>query len=668
MVNRLSRETSPYLLQHAEQPIHWQAWSDEVFERAQRENKLVFLSVGYSTCHWCHVMAHETFDDEGVADILNQNYISVKVDREERLDVDATFMSYLQLTTGHGGWPMSLWLTPNGKAIVGGTYFPKEDAEGRLGFKNICLQILELWKSEPERALGGADQVFEEMQRRANHLDVPVKPSAADENNLSETIELFAGQFDRENGGFSHAPKFPRPVVLDYLGYLLRSDKALESKEVQPLERMYQFTLLKMVEGGMYDHLAGGFHRYSVDAHWQVPHFEKMLYDQAQLLFTYAEAFFENQFTSFSPVEATLEYLESVLISEGGGYFSGEDADSVDSDGKKKEGAYWVWTSEEVYQVIKAPRDAAIISCYLGVQHGGNVDPALDPHGELLGKNVLSKAASMQELSTQFDLPLEQISEILKVGKAALKAVRDTRPLPHKDDKIIAAWNAYLLKAFSFIALKTQEDKWKDLARKLKDSIIELLWDGQQLYRSSREGKRSVAAFAQDYLALIDALLFYRSIDSDAAIDRLIFTLLDTLERDFWDPQNAAFKLSLSIQNKEVFSMVEDYDGAEVSSLSLALSVYSRLVTLHPESPCEKQLNLLVEKAKSLSSGNAFMSPAVVKELLIHQKGRRLIQIGENVDPAHLASKLTEMHSEDQIISIAGNDLTLCENNSCKKF
>jgi len=388
MSNSLAGETSPYLLQHADNPIHWQPWDDEVFTRAQSENKLIFLSVGYSTCHWCHVMAHESFEDDEVADLLNQHFICIKVDREERPDVDAVYMGYLQLTTGHGGWPMSVWLTPDAKPILGGTYFPKEDKEGRVGFINVCNQLVHLWEDDSERTIKGASAALVEMQRRASTWD------SSSSEDVAVLLEKYVHQaesgFDHEWGGFGGSPKFPRPVVLDALYYCQRELQDIESK--RKCTEMITYTLQKMAEGGMHDQLGGGFHRYSVDSKWHVPHFEKMLYDQAQLMMTYATVY-------------------------------------------------------------------GVLCLTYGVEHHGNVDPASDPHGDLRGVNVLFQGKSVAEVSEMLGKEESEIKDYLVEGNQRLLGYRSKRALPHKDEKLVAAWNGYLrfIKSYGMVRCSIEQ-------------------------------------------------------------------------------------------------------------------------------------------------------------------------------------------------------------------
>ncbi len=664
MANALIHESSPYLLQHADNPVDWVSWSDEAFARAKRENKLIFLSIGYSTCHWCHVMAHESFENKQAAALMNDLFVNVKVDREERPDIDATFMGYLQMTTGHGGWPMSLWLTPDGEPIVGGTYFPLADQEGRIGFKSVCQQIADLWKEDPDRAMASAHRVFTQMQQQADQKE---SVSLLDDKVLAASYEDFHSQFDPEHGGFGNAPKFPRPVGIDLLLAIASRDR--ESNEGKRSLQMADFTLQMMASGGMYDQLAGGFHRYSVDRYWHVPHYEKMLYDQGLLLFTYAEAYRVSRNGFYAGViDELFTYLVGTLKDEVGLYHSGEDADSVDVDGVKKEGAYWTWTVDQVYQVLQNPKHAAIFCAYFGLEQDGNARPESDPHGDLVGRNTLYVAGIAEELAEQFDLEVNDLKAVLLKSKKLLLKERARREMPHRDDKLVAAWNAYVLKGLSYAAWVTGEEKLKTAAVQLAGSMKEYLWDGEELYRSVRKGVRNVRGFAQDYAALIEALLVLRSIAPSAELDEWVLELQDVMDTKFWDASRGAYTLSLAVAGKSVFTMVEDYDGAEPSLCALALGNLSRLVTLFPDKDFGEKLASLMQVAGLSAKANGFASPAIVREWVAEKRGRMHYKVGEDSTLAAL-KKLRDLASADAIIErVPGSGITECSGGQCQIF
>src|SRR6266513_1863992 len=407
--NRLGHEKSPYLLQHAHNPVDWYSWGEEAFAKARRENKPIFLSIGYSTCHWCHVMAHESFESEDVAAIMNREFVNIKVDREERPDVDRVYMTFVQATTGGGGWPMSVWLTPDLKPFVGGTYFPPEDRYGQPGFKKVLERIATAWKQDHEKIAEQGGKIVAALRESQS--------AAPDQGKIDVAISSAAYQqiersYDPKEGGFGTAPKFPRPVTLNFLTRFYARDSKNESGK-HALE-MDLFTLRKMAAGGMHDHLGGGFHRYSVDRYWHVPHFEKMLYDQAQLAVAYLDAFQLTQDRSASRTDSSrgeqyadvardiLDYVARDMTSKGGGFFSAEDADSLFEQGKAEhgEGVFYVWTEKQIDDALGG--DSAIFKFHYGVQPHGNAPEGSDPQDEFRGKNILIERHTVAETAKHF--------------------------------------------------------------------------------------------------------------------------------------------------------------------------------------------------------------------------------------------------------------------------
>ncbi|MBV8968667.1 MAG: thioredoxin domain-containing protein, partial [Verrucomicrobia bacterium] len=445
MPNRLAQEKSPYLLQHAGNPVDWYPWGPEAFAKAEAENKIIFLSVGYSTCHWCHVMERESFEKEAVAELLNQNFVSIKVDREERPDVDRVYMLFVQSTTGSGGWPMSVFLTPDRKPFLGGTYYPPEDRYGRPGFSTLLRRLAEIWQASPEKILDQGQRFTDALR---GHLESDSTSQPA--NQISDVwfeagFRNLLNAFDPEEGGFTSAPKFPRASVFDFLfRYWQQSgeDRALD---------MALFTLEKMADGGMYDHLGGGFHRYSVDARWHVPHFEKMLYDQAQLAWNYLVAFQISGRTRFREIaDGILDYVLRDLTSSAGGFYSAEDADSLPSADapEKREGAFYVWSENEIKEHL-TPSEALVFARTYGVESGGNTSPESDPHGELRGQNVLIRINDPDVVAKLSGLPEDEVRQLLESARRKLLSVRSERPRPHLDDKIVTGWNGLMISALA---------------------------------------------------------------------------------------------------------------------------------------------------------------------------------------------------------------------------
>src|SRR6184192_4012891 len=389
--NRLVQEKSPYLLQHADNPVEWFPWGKEAFEKARRENKPIFLSIGYSTCHWCHVMAHESFEDAATAEIMNREFVNIKVDREERPDVDRVYMTFVQATTGGGGWPMSVWLTPQLAPFVGGTYFPPEDRFGHPAFKRVLQRIAEAWKNDRAKISSQAANIVDALREAAKDQ---ISAGKIDAVSLESAYQQFARTFDAHEGGFGGAPKFPRPVTLNFLTRFHARNP--DSDSGQHALEMVLLTLRKMAAGGIHDHIGGGFHRYSVDAYWHVPHFEKMLYDQAQLAVAYLEAFQITRDPLFEAVgRDTLDYVRRDMTAKAGGFFSAEDADSVvpDNPAKRAEGAFYVWGQKEIDAALGA--SAEIFNFHYAVKSEGNVPSGGDPHGEFTGKNILIELGSL---------------------------------------------------------------------------------------------------------------------------------------------------------------------------------------------------------------------------------------------------------------------------------
>src|ERR1041385_2435146 len=446
MSNRLAREKSPYLLQHADNPVEWFPWGDEAFAKARAEKKPIFLSIGYSTCHWCHVMAHESFENEEVAAIMNREFVNIKVDREERPDVDRVYMTFVQATTGGGGWPMSVWLTPELKPFVGGTYFPPEDRWGQPGFTKVLERIAAAWKQDREKISEQGAKIIAALEQSVAGIVDPGERLGR--KTLDAAYQQIARSYDAHEGGFSVAPKFPRPVTLNFLARVYARKPNSDSGK-HALE-MNQFTLRKMAAGGMHDHLGGGFHRYSVDAYWHVPHFEKMLYDQAQLAIAYLEAFQITRDPLFESVARdVLDYVRRDMTAKDGGFFSAEDADSCvpDNPTKKAEGAFYVWDKKEIDSALGPV--AEVFNFHYAVKAEGNVPAGGDPHGEFTGKNILIELGSIAGTAKHFGKEEGEIRAILAKARETLFALRAKRPRPHLDDKIITAWNGLMISAFA---------------------------------------------------------------------------------------------------------------------------------------------------------------------------------------------------------------------------
>ncbi|MEN6335086.1 MAG: thioredoxin domain-containing protein, partial [Phycisphaerales bacterium] len=423
--NRLVDEASPYLLQHAHNPVDWFPWGDEAFERARAEDKPVFLSIGYSTCHWCHVMEHESFEDEETARQLNRDFVSIKVDREERPDIDETYMKAVQVMTGSGGWPLSVFLTPEGKPFYGGTYFPSRSGFGRPSFRQVLTGIAEAWRTKRDDLLSSS-QSLTEMLGRPFHAaaEQMLSPDV-----LQKAFLALAGYYDPVHGGFGTAPKFPQPSMLTFLlNYHHRTDE-------QAAFDMVDKSLDAMARGGIHDHLGGGFHRYSTDAQWLVPHFEKMLYDQAMIGLAYVQAHLVGRKPMHARVARDIfDYVLRDMTDDEGGFYAGEDADS-----EGREGAFYVWRRDEMQEIL-GESDAEVFCCHYGVTREGNFEE---------GENILHVEGSVEETAAKLKRRSEEIAIGLAGARERLLSHRNTRPRPHRDDKIITSWNGLMISALA---------------------------------------------------------------------------------------------------------------------------------------------------------------------------------------------------------------------------
>ncbi len=586
--NHLVHEKSPYLLMHAHNPVDWYPWGEDAFAKARREQKPIFLSVGYSTCHWCHVMEHESFSDPKIAAILNRDFVSIKVDREERPDVDRLYMTFVQATTGSGGWPMSVFLTPDLKPFFGGTYFPPDDRYGRPGFQTVLLRLAEAWKGEREKILESASQV-------TAHLEKAMKAGVGGDGRVGEpvldrTYEQVRAGYEPHFGGFGSAPKFPRPVVFNFLlRYYARTSKrdALE---------MTLHTLRVMARGGIHDHLGGGFHRYSTDARWHLPHFEKMLYDQAQLAVSYLEAY---QLTHDQFFAATardiLGYVLRDLRGREGGFYSAEDADSLIAEGRPDpstslgvpersrrehgEGAFYVWTAAQIEEVLG--KDAAQVFDYTyGVEPDGNV--LEDPHGEFEGKNVLFLRHSLADTAKHFGKPEAEVDALLAEGRKKLLAARARRPRPSLDDKVLTAWNGLMISALAKASQVLEDSQDLAAGESAARFIQSKLYDPQsgQLKRRFRAGEVAIDGFLDDYAFLIQGLLDLFEASSHPEWLAWAMRLQEKQDQLFWDAHSGGYFSTGSQDPSILLRLREDYDGAEPAANSVAALNLLRLAQL----------------------------------------------------------------------------------------
>jgi uncharacterized protein YyaL (SSP411 family) len=596
-MNRLSKEKSPYLLQHANNPVDWYPWGEEAFEKSARENKPIFLSIGYSTCHWCHVMEHESFEDPATAAILNEHFVPVKVDREERPDVDRVYMLFVQASTGSGGWPMSVWLTPERKPFYGGTYFPPDNRFGRPGFKSILHSLAQAWKDDRTRVEESGARVVEQLKEYSAQ---GAGKGEAGQGALDSAFYGFRRMFDSRLGGFGGAPKFPRPSVHNFL---LRYYAATKNEEA--LE-MVLLTLREMAKGGMNDQLGGGFHRYSVDERWFVPHFEKMLYDQAQIATSSLEAFQITRDGQYaSAARDIFSYVQRDLTHPDGGFYSAEDADS-DAGGVKREGAFYVWGREEIVEAL-GPRDAEIFCTRFGVEAGGNVEE--DPHGEFRGLNILYQARSIEETAAQSGASVDETRGVLRGAIGRLLERRTKRARPHLDDKILTAWNGMMISAFAKGAQALGEDRYSDAAAGAAKFIRTRLWDeGRRiLLRRFRDGESAIDGFLDDYACAILGFLDLYETRFDAADFHFAERLAERAIELFEDRENGGFFSAGEDAENLVLRLKDDYDGAEPSGNSTMTMALLRLARMtgreHFRAPAARTLEAFSGKMASGGAG-----------------------------------------------------------------
>ena len=645
--NRLAHEKSPYLLQHAHNPVDWYAWGEEAFAKARRENKPIFLSVGYSTCHWCHVMAHESFESEEVAAIMNREFVNIKVDREERPDVDRVYMTFVQATTGGGGWPMSVWLTPDLKPFVGGTYFPPEERYGQPGFKNVLERIATAWKENHDNIVQQGGKIVAALQESQSAAKGEAQIDAA---TLEAAYRQIDRSYDPKEGGFGNAPKFPRPVTFNFLTRFYARDPKSDSGK-QALE-MALFTLRKMAAGGMHDHIGGGFHRYSVDRYWHVPHFEKMLYDQAQLAIAYLDA---SQITSDGQYQAVardiLDYVARDMTSKEGGFFSAEDADSPvvagigdPGHGQTAEGAFYVWTKKEIDAALG---DAAeIFDFHYGVQAHGNAPEGSDPHDEFRGKNILIERHTISETAQRFKKKEEEIAKFLAQSREKLFAIRVKRPRPHLDDKIIAAWNGLMISAYARAAQVLDDSRYLEIATRAANFLRRNLYEQKSklLYRNYREGRSDIEGFADDYAFVIKALLDLYEASFDIEWLKLAVQLQETQDRLFFDEKNGGY-FSTSGKDASVFlRMKDDNDGAEPAASSVAALNLLRLSQVRDDPQLTERARKTIDAfATTLSHFPSAMPQMLVALDFSLSKPRQIVIAGKK-DAPETKALLKEVH------------------------
>jgi uncharacterized protein len=584
--NRLASEKSPYLLQHADNPVDWYPWGEAAFDRARREDRLVFVSIGYSTCHWCHVMAHESFEDASIASQLNRDFVSVKLDREERPDIDRVYMTFVQATTGAGGWPMSVWLTPDRKPIFGGTYFPPSSRWGRPGFSEVLTEIARAWRDERPRLVESAETIADRLREATGAGEAaPDRGIVAGRDAIDAGVRAFVEAFDARHGGFGGAPKFPRPSELLFLlqASALTDDRRARAMAVE--------TLGAMARGGIRDHVGGGFHRYSVDGEWRVPHFEKMLYDQAQLVLAYLEAGQATGDPFYATVaEDTLDYVLSDLTDPDGAFYSAEDADSAVADAvlpasqpsshaESREGAFYVWTAAEIDRLFGDER--SLVRRRFGIEDRGNA--LADPQGEFENQNILFIAQTIEDVAAREGRPVDDVMRVLAHARQRLYDARAERPRPHLDDKVITAWNGLMIAAYARAARvlvdSPRRAEWRLAAERAATTVRARLWRSADrgLWRRYRDGEAGIDAFCEDYACLAWGVLELFQTTGDPTWLAWAREIVDAETTLFSDDRDGGWFSTTGADPSVLLRLKEDHDGAEPAASSVTVR---NLITL----------------------------------------------------------------------------------------
>ncbi|GKS67861.1 hypothetical protein YTPLAS73_14080 [Nitrosarchaeum sp.] len=578
--NHLIHETSPYLLQHAENPVDWYAWNDESLKKAKDENKPIFLSVGYSACHWCHVMAHESFENDDVAKFMNENFVNIKVDREERPDLDDIYQKICQIATGQGGWPLSIFLTPDQKPFYVGTYFPVLDSYGRPGFGSISRQLAQAWKEKPKDIEKSADNFLMALQK-AETVKIPSK---LEKIILDEAAMNLFQLGDTSYGGFGSAPKFPNAANVSFL---------FRYAKLTGLSKFNEFalkTLNKMAKGGIFDQIGGGFHRYSTDAKWLVPHFEKMLYDNALIPVNYAEAYQITHDPFYLEVlDKTLGYVLREMSSKEGGFYSAYDADSEGVEGK-----FYVWEKSEIKKILGD--DAEIFCLYYDVTDGGNWE----------GNSILCNNINISAVAFHFGMSDEKIKEILVRCSDKLLNVRSKRIPPGLDDKILTSWNALMITAFAKGYRVTRETKYLDAAKNCISFIETKLLDDTKLLRTYKNNVAKIDGYLEDYSYFANALLDVFEIEPETKYLNLAVKLGHHLVAHFWDSESSSFFMTSNNHEKLIIRPKNNYDLSLPSGNSVSCFVMLRLYHFTQEEKFLKIATQIMESQAQIAAENPF--------------------------------------------------------------
>ena len=623
MSNNLANESSPYLLQHKDNPVNWYSWNDESLQKAKSENKPIFLSVGYSSCHWCHVMAHESFENDDVAKIMNENFINIKVDREERPDLDDIYQKVCQMSTGQGGWPLSVFLTPEQRPFYVGTYFPVLDSYGRPGFGSLCRQLAQSWKEKPKEIESTADNFMTNLSR----LEQITEPSQINKSKLDEAAVNLLQIADTNYGGFGQAPKFPNASNLSFMFRYSKLSGISKFKDFALL------TLKRMAKGGIFDQIGGGFHRYSTDARWLVPHFEKMLYDNALLPIVYCEAYQITKDNFFlDVVTKTLDYVIREMTSPEGVFYSAQDADT---DGE--EGQTFVWKKREIEEILGS--DSEIFCIYFDVTDGGNFE----------GRTILANNIKTSAIAFKFGKTEDEVNKIISQGSIKLLETRNKRTQPGKDDKVLTAWNGLMISAFIKGYRVSGKTKYLDTALTATDFYQEQFRKHCVLQRVFKDGKSKLNAYLDDYAYLVNAIVDV--FETIGKVDYLNFAaeLSDYLIDHFWDDKNGNFFFTADDHEKLIIRPKSNYDLSMPSGNSVTANAFLRLYQITQEEKYHKITQKILETQAGMAAENPFAFGYLLNVLYLDiQKPTEITIL--NPQNAELVSKLSKKFLPESII------------------
>ncbi len=643
--NLLSQEKSPYLLQHANNPVWWYPWGEAAFAKAKAEDKPVFLSIGYSTCHWCHVMEHESFENPEIAEVMNKYFVSIKVDREERPDIDNIYMKAVVSLTGSGGWPLTVFVTSDRKPFYGGTYFPAQSQWGMPGLKDLLLSIHDGWQNKRAELLRSSQSITQNLQTKPFLQNIGGNPTP-DAGTLKDAYSQFFQRFDSRYGGFGGAPKFPSSHNLSFL--LRYWKRANEPKALEMVEK----TLTEMPKGGMYDHIGGGFHRYSTDQRWFIPHFEKMLYDQAMLSKTYLEAYQITKNEKYAQTAREIfDYVLRDMTDSQGGFYSAEDADSLPPEKyqgmtpaqspsrEKKEGAFYLWRDKEIEDNL-GKDNAQIFDYYFDVQSSGNT--VSDSHGEFQGKNILNVAHSLEETAQKFGKTPREIQKILNESKNKLFDVRKFRPRPHLDDKVLVDWNGLMISSLALGSRVLDEPRYGQAAEKSAQFILSTLVrkDGPansgagRLLHRYRDGEAGILGTLEDYAFFIHGLIDLYEATFNETYLKEAKRLTEDMVKLFWDDKEGGFFFTATDAEKLLFREKEIYDGAIPSGNSIAALDLLRMERLTLNRDWEKKAEQLFKAfGQELSSGPSAYAQSLMALDFAIGSSREIVLAGQKDDP-----------------------------------